>query len=134
MKSFRNRIAVFTFFLSAFTLHFSFAQKGNVVINQDIDLIKLLAIKKDMNLNDSDSERYKIQIYSGNRLAEAQKAQTKFRNMMTNLPTKIAFETPNYKVRVGNFRTRLEADRGLVKVQKEFKSAFVFKPKKEKNK
>ena len=44
------------------------------------------------------------------------------------------FETPNYKVRVGNFRTRLEADRGLVKVQKEFKSAFVFKPKKEKNK
>ena len=42
------------------------------------------------------------------------------------------FETPNYKIWIGNFKTRLEADRALLLIKKKFYSAFVFKPKKEK--
>ncbi|WP_104734798.1 SPOR domain-containing protein [Hanstruepera ponticola] len=110
----------------------SFAQQGGVTINQDQDLVKLLALKKDMNLYDNDSDRYKIQIYSGNR-QDAEKAKSKIRLKMPELLATLEFETPNYKVWVGNYRSRLEADRSLVKVQKEFQNAFVFKPKKERD-
>jgi hypothetical protein len=41
------------------------------------------------------------------------------------------FETPNYKIWIGNFNTRLEADRALVKVKRKFAYAFYFKPKKD---
>ena len=109
----------------------SFAQQGKVVINQDKDLVKLLALKKDMNLNENDSDRYKIQIYSGNRQG-AESAKSKIRSKMPTLPASLEFETPNYKVWVGNYRSRLEADRALLKVQSEFSNAFVFKPKKDK--
>ena len=51
---------------------------------------------------------------------------------MSDLPSILEFETPNYKIWVGNFRNKLEADRTLLKVQKEFPNAFVFKPKKDK--
>ena len=35
----------------------------------------------------------------------------------------------NYKIWVGNFKTRLEADRALVKIKRKFSNAFYFKPK-----
>lgn len=115
-----------------FTAHISLAQEGNLNINQDPKIDKLLAVKKEMNTSETDSERYKIQIYSGNR-SGAQKAKAKINSKLGDLPSILEFETPNYKVWVGNFRSKLEADRTLLKVQKEFPNAFVFKPKKEKD-
>ncbi|PNQ74032.1 translation initiation factor IF-2 [Hanstruepera neustonica] len=132
MKLLNIKFLIPTLFLAVITIHTSHAQQGRVVINQDDDLVKLLALKRDMNLNDNDSDRYKIQIFSGNRHDDAQKAKSKLQAKLPNLPVSLEFETPNYKVWVGNFRSRLEADRSLVKVQKEFQNAFVFKPKKEK--
>ena len=113
------------------TSQYCLAQEGNLNINQDAKIDKLLAIKKEMNTSETDSERYKIQIYSGNR-SGAEKAKTKINSKMSDLPSILEFETPNYKIWVGNFRNKLEADRTLLKVQKEFPNAFVFKPKKDK--
>ena len=121
-------ISVLSFILIA---NISYAQQGHVVINQDQDLSKLLALKKEMNLSENDSDRYKIQIYSGDR-SGAEKAKSSFNNAFYPLPSVLKYETPNYKVWVGNFRSRLEADRALVKVKKSFPDAFRFKPKKEK--
>ena len=38
------------------------------------------------------------------------------------------YETPNYKVWVGNFFTQIEADKYLLKIRKKYKSAFIFRP------
>lgn len=105
------------------------AQEGSISVNQDQKINLLMDLKKDMNLNNSN--RYKIQIYSGNRKA-AEKTKTGFRFKYNDWKPTIIFETPNYKIWVGNFRTRLEADRALKKIKKHFSSAFIFKPKKEK--
>ncbi len=107
-----------------------YAQQGNVNINQDQKIDKLLELKKSINKEDSD--RYKIQIYSGNR-SSAQKAKEKFLSKYTNWNPSMVFETPNYKIWAGNFRTRLEADRALKQIKKNFFGAFIFKPKKKKN-
>lgn len=112
-----------------FTL-FSFsnlsAQQGTVEVNQDKQIDVLLKVKKDVN---SSEANYKIQVYSGNRPG-AEKAHLEFRNSFGDWSSSMEFETPNYKIWVGNFETRLEADRALVKIKQKFANAFYFKPKK----
>ncbi len=105
------------------------AQEGSVVINQDKEIAALLDLKKDINTSENNSDRYKIQIYSGKRVS-AEKAQANFRNSVGEWYPELKFETPNYKVWVGNFRSRLEADRALKKIQRRFPSAFIFNPPK----
>ncbi|SFN52971.1 Sporulation related domain-containing protein [Bizionia echini] len=106
-----------------------YAQQGSITINQAPELETLLALKKEMNGSDSDSNRYKIQIFSGDRTG-AEKAKSNFEAKFEKIPSLLVYETPNYKVWAGNFRSRLEADRALEKIKKEFNDAFRFKPKK----
>ena len=126
---FKNSLLI-VFCFTLFTAK-GFAQQGNVTINQDEKIDVLLALKKKMNKNENNSERYKIQIYSGNRL-DAQKAQKDFRDSFSDWRPSMQYETPNFKIWAGNFRTRLEADRALKRIKRKFNHAFIFKPKKEK--
>ncbi|WP_225312510.1 SPOR domain-containing protein [Pseudotamlana haliotis] len=109
-----------------FTTFYSSAQEGQVTINQDKNIASLLELKK--NMNNEDVDRYKIQIYNGNRKG-AYEAKSEFSSVFSDWSPSIHFEQPNFKIWVGNFRTRLEADRALKRIKKEFSSAFIFKPK-----
>lgn len=107
----------------------SHAQQGTVTVNQDKKIDALLNLRKEMNKNENASDRYKIQIYSGNRVT-AESMQADFRSKFGDWEPTIKFETPNYKVWVGSFRNRLEADRALKDIRPKFSSAFIFRPKK----
>ncbi len=106
-----------------------YSQQGHVTINQDKHINVLLDLKKEMNKNETSSERYKIQVYSGNR-SGAHDAQKEFSSSFGNWHPSMQYETPNFKIWAGNFRTRLEADRALKKIKQKFPHAFIFKPKK----
>ncbi|MFD1616472.1 SPOR domain-containing protein [Gelatiniphilus marinus] len=130
MKTTNLNLLTFVIVFFIFTTANCFAQEGHVVINQDKNISKLLALKKELNKDEKISDRYKIQIHSGNR-ASALAAQKEFGSIYANWYSKIVFDTPNFKIWAGNFRTRLEADRALKRIKKNFPSAFIFKPKKE---
>lgn len=117
-------LALFSVFMSVK----SSAQNGQLEVNQDPQINELLTLKKQLNTSENTSGRYSIQVYSGNRQS-AEKAKTEFRNKFDQWKVVLVYEEPNYKVWVGNFKTRLEADRAFVDIQKEFPSAFIFKPK-----
>ena len=123
----------FLFLTAVFSMFFyaqSQAQEGSVVVNQDRDIEVLLAMKKDINRT---KVNYKIQIFSrANDRLGAEKARLKFKETFTDWDTEMKYETPNYKIWIGNFKTRLEADRALIEVKKKFNNAFIFKPKREK--
>jgi len=102
------------------------AQEGSVSIQKSFEIERVLELKKELN---KDQSFIKIQIYSGNRLG----AETALENFKTEFPEQIVemrYETPNYKIWVGKFRTQLEADRELRLVKKRFPNAFSLKPKK----
>ncbi|MCF8713350.1 SPOR domain-containing protein [Joostella atrarenae] len=99
---------------------------GKINIEQDARIEKLVAYKTNINKTD-DEKHYKIQIYNGT-LEGAQKAKQEFNREFKDIVSDIAFETPNYKVRVGQFRTRLEADRYLIEVKEDYPSAFLLQP------
>lgn len=111
-----------------FSFTLIYAQQGNVSINQPSELNKLLTIKKEMNVSGSDSDRYKIQIYSGDR-SGANATMAKYNQSPYTWNIIDVYEPPNYKVWLGSFRSRLEVDRALVHVKKDFPNAFRLKPK-----
>ena len=79
------------------------------------------------------SDGYTIQLYYGE-LNKANSVIRKYRNLYAAWPASIEYETPNYKVWVGNYATRLEADRALIEIQREFSAAFILKPERKKSK
>lgn len=115
------------FFLVLFlTSSIVFAQQAEVTVIQDKSIDRLLEFKKDLRTIDS----YKIQIYSGDR-ETAEKTRSEFLNLFNDWRTTMEFNTPNYKIWVGDFRDRLEADRALAEIKKEYSGAFIFQPKKD---
>ena len=117
------------FAATAFFLLFNIvviAQTGVVNVNQDPQIDELLELKKEVNKK---SKNFKIQIYNGSKVG-AENAQSTFRKYYSGWPASLEYETPNYKIWVGNFETRLEADRALLHIKKKFAHAFIFKPKK----
>ena len=100
------------------------AQEGVVRINKSAEIERVLTLKKELN---KDKSFTKIQVYSGNRL-EAESALLSYETNFPEQFVEMKYETPNYKVWVGRFRTRLEADRELVRVKILFPNAFLFTP------
>lgn len=123
VKLLQNLVLSFSFFFGITTV--SIAQEGTVTIDQDRDIAKLLEYKKDVNT----IEFYKIQIFSNSNRSQAENARSDFRNSYGEFTTDLVYDTPNYKIQVGKFRTKLEADRALQKIKRKYSNAFIFKPK-----
>ncbi|WP_246035773.1 SPOR domain-containing protein [Winogradskyella algicola] len=104
------------------------AQQGEVNVDQDSDIDKLLEYKKDIKT----SKVYRIQVYQSIDPDKADREKSNFLNAYDEWPVEIVWNTPNYKVWVGNFATRLEADRALAKIKKKYMNAIIFQPKSDK--
>ncbi|MFK7782502.1 SPOR domain-containing protein [Psychroserpens sp.] len=107
----------------------SLAQGGSVSVDQDSDIDKLLEYKKDLKT----VNLFKIQVYSGTR-SGAENSKRNFLNSFNEWPVSMEFDSPNTKIWVGNFRSRLEADKALLKIKRKYNNAFIFEPKKDKKK
>lgn len=123
--SFKNILTLLT--ISIVFSQFSYAQQGEVIIHQDPRITELLSLKTQLIKENKLSDRYKIQLYSGS-LSTASATLKEYRNKVGTWTSDIKHETPNYKVWIGNFRNRLEADRALLDIKADFPSAFIFKP------
>ena len=104
------------------------AQEGIVTINQDENIDLLLNLKKEINKLETDY--YKIQIYSGSYRSEAENIESKFNSTFSKWSSKLIYEYPNFKIWIGNFNTRIEADRALKEIKTKFFNALILKPKK----
>ena len=116
------------FFLTLICLCVSIsAQEGTVNIDQSKAIDKLLEFKKDIKTVGT----FRIQVYSGSSSSAASNVKAEFKQSYGQWPVEMVFNTPNYKIWVGNFRDRLEADRALLRIKKNYMNAFIFKPKKD---
>jgi hypothetical protein len=88
---------------------------------------KILELKKSLEAENKLAVGYTIQLYYGE-LNEANNIIRKYRNNFDSWPASIEYETPNYKVWVGNFNSRFEADRAKLVIKDKFPSAFILKP------
>ena len=99
-------------------------QNGNTIINKSYKLDSIIKLKKELN---SKIQNLRIQIYNGDR-TNAELIIKEYIDNFNDTTADIIYETPNYKIWVGNYYTQLEADRNLIKIRKKFSSAFIFRP------
>jgi cell division protein FtsN len=110
----------------SFSVAVGFAQKGQVTIQQDDKIADLLDIYKSSN---ESHEYYRIQVGFGS-YAKAQNIKENVEIDFPGLFSKIDFDSPTYRVRLGRFKTKLEAERKFKEVRMKYPDAMLLKPKK----
>lgn len=105
------------------------AQTSGVTVIQDAKFENLLKEKRRINSSITVNDNYKIQIYTGESDA-SKKVLADFKKQYKNFDGTIVFNTPFYKVWVGNFKTRIEAERNLAELRKTYPSALLIRPNK----
>jgi hypothetical protein len=107
----------------------SYSQEGNINVNQDPKFEQLLNEKRKINSSITVNDRFKIQIFNGDS-ENSKKTLIAFKKENKNIDGTIVFSTPMYKVWVGNFKTRIEAEKNLQLLKKKYPNAFLIKPNK----
>lgn len=120
-----STFCVVIFFLIPFS--FVFGQQAHLSVIQDKKIEDLLELKMQLAKENKLTDAFTVQLFYGE-LKEANSIIREYNRTISVWPATIIYETPNYKVWVGNFFTRLEADRALLEIQKNFPNAFVLKP------
>ena len=129
MKISNLKCGILTFVLCCVSVNRTIAQEKSVFISQDSKFEQLLNEKRKINASLTNSNRYKIQIYNGDS-ETSKKTLVDFKKNNKNFDATIVFNTPIYKVWVGNFRTRIEAEKKLQDFRKKYPIAFLVKPNK----
>nr|WP_298994433.1 SPOR domain-containing protein [uncultured Allomuricauda sp.] len=106
------------------------AQNGSITIEQDPKIDQLLKAYATVN---SKAEFYQIQVGFGS-YQKAQNLKTQVEQDFPDWYSKIEFESPTYRVRLGKFRTQLEAERKYLEVRKKYPDAMLLKPEKKERK
>lgn len=75
------------------------------------------------NKNNRKGKGFKIQLYNGSE-SKAYRIKGNFEATF-GMVAVLSYESPEWKVRVGNYKTRLEADRALLKIKEKFAGAIV---------
>ena len=115
------RILLISLLFSCFQI---LSQNGKVAINQSSKLDSVVKLKKELN---GKVQNLRIQIFNGNR-ENAELVMKEYLEIFNDTSANIIYETPNYKIWIGNFYNQLEADRRLIEIRKKFRSAFIFRP------
>ena len=127
MRILSIRKFVFCSFLLSFSSYPIIAQNQNSDISQDPKFEQLLNEKRKINPSLTVNDSYKIQIYNGGS-ENAKKTLSEFKQEFAGIDATIVFNTPAYKVWIGNFKTRIEAEKNLLVFKKRYPNAFVIKP------
>jgi hypothetical protein len=123
--------------LGTFTLHAQTRGKVEVVKDSRIDTLmarRLEPARSNAYTGGSgggsiSTDGYRVQFFSGSNRAEAYSAQERFNKRFPEMRTYISYREPNFKVRAGDFRTRLEATKFLQEVRSAFPTLFIIPEK-----
>lgn len=109
------------------TLFFVFLFGGSEISAQNNtnispEIKKLIAKKRDFNK--SYGYGHRIQIYYGNE-TKARSILNKFKLEFPEVYCNLKYEKPDWKVKVGNYKTKLEADRAITIFSEKFPNLIV---------
>ena len=102
------------------------ADTGKVQYVQDARITDLLNKKQLINeRKDGKVKGYRVQIHFGSDRDKAKEVKSKFMQKYSEVMAYEKYEQPNFKIRVGDFRSRIEAFKFLKQVSPDFPSSFI---------
>jgi len=129
-----NKVKVFLiiFSVSVFSIQAQYIENKTVIINSDPRIEQLLDLHIAYNNEFPFIDGYRIQLMmqSGNNaLEQADEIKKEFEEVYPQIDTYVTFREPYYRLRVGDFRTRLEAMEFLENIRRKYPQAWVIKDK-----
>jgi len=101
---------------------------GKVHLYQDADTKLLLNEFSEAKKKEAGMNGYRVQIFFGSghtARKNANKIRNEFVATYKEIAAHVLFEEPNFKVRVGDFRTKSEALKVLVEIRQKYKGAYI---------
>jgi len=96
---------------------------GKVEIVQDEKVAEM--VQRYTDSQNGKIKGYRVQVFFGAEKMKAKDAKSKFLSKNPDMKAYELFETPYFKIRAGNFRTKLEAYQFLQKIKADFPGAFI---------
>jgi hypothetical protein len=115
----------------AFSAQYSFGQQGNVEIKKDPRIDNL--IKQEGTIippaTSPQITGYRIQLFFDINKDAVNEARSKFINMYPKIDTYVTFTAPNFFLKVGDFRTQMEAEKIKSSIDNQFPTSNIVKEK-----
>jgi hypothetical protein len=123
-------------FLILVTLPFAclFAQpkQDNVIKPGNIEIVlDDSAIDSLLKASDVQAEKeyvikgFRVQIIAAGNRADINKVKSQFYTVFPDIKTFVIYQQPNFKLRVGNYRTKMEAYKVWTEIEKHFPGSFI---------
>jgi hypothetical protein len=103
----------------------SYHKDSSIVLTRDVRIDELITRQKDHNTLRQTIEGYRVQIYFGSVRQKASDIKQDFSSKHTDVSSYLTYLAPNFKVRVGDFRTRLEAQGFLKSIEGQYPTSFI---------
>lgn len=113
--------------ISFFLIKMNLVAQNALPLDEAKDLSSLIQLKSELSKKSELKEFYRIQLHSGSRV-EAEKIIKEFDSKNLQLDSDIIYETPNFKVWVGFFRNKLNAEHLYKELKEDFPKAIIIKP------
>ena len=110
----------------AFAYALAYAQ-GSLEIMQDPRVDTLVSRYTQVIKKQAAIEGYRIQITAGSNRNSVYQTKSQFYQNFPDIKQYIIYQAPNVKLRVGNYRTRLEAYKDLQLLLPQFNGAFIIR-------
>jgi len=110
-------------FLGVFLFGYSnLNAQNNYTDNKEINLL----LEKKREYNRTNGTGFRIQLYNGSE-SRARSIKNNFQSDFRDVYTKLLYDAPDWKVQVGNYRTRLDADRSLNVIKEKYSGGIIIK-------
>ena len=105
----------------------SYSQTGDIQIKKDARINALVAKQSEVVPPDTKTKikGYRVQLYFDSDRGTINNARSRFIAQYPRVDTYVEYNAPNYYLKVGDFRTRLEAEKIKAAMTAEFPTSFV---------
>ncbi len=102
-------------------------QQGEIHVYADPKLNEDIYLKKRLKNPEKETEfpGYRIQVFFGSDRTDANKVKAEFSEKYPDVDVYVVYESPNFKVRVGNYRNKIEAQKLLHDLKQKYDGAFI---------
>ena len=121
----RNTVFILIAILSFSGL--SIAQNGDIQVKKDARINALVAKQSEVVPPDTKTKikGFRVQLYFDSDRGTINNARSRFIAQYPRVDTYVEYNAPNYYLKVGDFRTRLEAEKIKAAMTAEFPTSFV---------
>lgn len=101
------------------------AQSGQIRLHADSSVIRVLALYRNYLMLEHETFGYRIQIAAAGNRNQIMEVKVRFLKLFPDVPNYVEYQAPQFKFRIGDFKTRNEAEMFLEEIRKHFPNAFI---------